>query len=260
MCWWRTGVGHKNSNKLVRPQGTTWSSPPCFSNPTLSARNKRHCSLCRFSKLACHLKGRTSFSGPALLMRSCVTLSAKQKALFLLSPDVCSGFSCTHQDSSGLSWEQVQLSAGFMFSCCPTEETSWQELKFQQVNPVGKHLLRMFWFPAPGSPGAQKPAAGAAKGFCEEKLCSSVLSCLLTCQPGQSPHHCRDWECGDVYCGIASGQLSWNHCKSLYFSVTFFLETRQNHFKQQQNPFLYNLTNLPGVNQSCMKRTCAPKG
>lgn len=87
----------------------------------------------------------------------------------------------------------MELSAGLIFSCCSTEETSWQELKFQQVNPARKRLLRMFWLPAPGSPGAQKPAAGSAQSFHEEKLCSSVLPCLLTYQPGQPPRH---WECG----------------------------------------------------------------
>lgn len=47
----------------------------------------------------------------------------------------------------------MELSAGLTFSYCPIEGTSWQELKFQQVNPVRKRLVRMFWFPAPGSPG-----------------------------------------------------------------------------------------------------------
>lgn len=42
----------------------------------------------------------------------------------------------------------MELSAGLMFSCCSREERSWQELKFQQVNPAGKHLLRMFWLAA----------------------------------------------------------------------------------------------------------------
>lgn len=70
-CWWRTGVEQTNSNKLVKPWCTTWSSPLCFSNPTHSARNKRHLSLHRFSKWACLLKGRKNCFGCALPKRSC---------------------------------------------------------------------------------------------------------------------------------------------------------------------------------------------
>lgn len=173
MCWWRTGVGQTNSNKLVKPQCTTWSSPPCFSNLTHSARNKRHCSLCRFSKLACHLKGRTNFFGSALLMRSCVALSAKLKAFFLLSLYICSGF------HAHIRAAEAEMGTG------------------------GTH-------------------------------CCSVA--------------------------VQQKKQGGRNCRSVYSSVTCFLETGQNHFKQQQNPVICNLTNLLWANQSCRRRTCASKG
>lgn len=166
---------------------------------------------------------------------------------------VCSGLHAHIRAAAALR----EPSAGLMFKCCPREETSWQELKFQQVNPVGKCLLRMFWFPALGLRSQQQvlPGVSMRRG----RAAAAVLCAHLPAWT-VSPCHCTDWEWGHIYCGNVSGQLNWNNCRSLY-SVTFFLETGQSHFKQQQNPFLCNLTNLLCLNQSCMKiRKCASKG
>lgn len=82
---------------------------------------------------------------------------------------------------------------------------------------------------------------------------AALLSCLPTCQPGQ--HALVTAETGSV--GDLQWQCKWTtQLKPLQKFILFcyFLETGQNHFKQQQTPLLCNLTNLLCLNQSCMKR------
>ena len=148
-----------------------------------------------------------------------------------------------------------------MFSCCPTEETNGQELKLQQINPAGKRLLSMLRFPALGLRSQQQVPV---KGFHEKRSGSGLLSCLPDVLAWPSQWALLTLKIGsveEIYHGNVTGQLSWNHFRSLYFSVTSFSKAEQNLFKQQQNPLLCSLTNLLCLKLSCMqRRKCASKG
>lgn len=150
-----------------------------------------------------------------------------------------------------------------MFSCCPTEETKGQELNLQQINPPGKCVLNMVTFSAHACPGAQEPAAGTRQRFPWEEV-TQQLAVTFAWRASLDSGPCSLWRQGvcveEICCGNVSGQRSWNHFKSLYFSVNFFSKVEQNLFKQQNNS-ICSLINLLCLKLSCMqRRQCASTG